>query len=106
MSTPKEDQANGIAPPGRFKGIFASAAFIGFTLLTGSICILVLAATLTQARISSLAIEGVSLSIWKLDTVRQQWATIWDQQQKQSKALGNAEIRRAETSGQKTAAEF
>jgi len=105
MSMPKEDQASGIASPCRFKSFFTSLAFIGFTVLTGLTCILVLSATLTQARISSLAIEGVSLSIWKLDTVRQQWATIRDQQQKQSKALGNAEIRRAETSEQKTAAE-
>ena len=60
MNTPKEDQANGIAPPSRFKGIFASAAFIVFTLITGLTCIFVLSATLTQARISSLAIEGVA----------------------------------------------
>src|SRR5882757_6711298 len=105
MNTPTESQANGITPPRRLKGFLASAVFIVFTLITGITCIFVLSATLTQARISSLAIEGVSLSIWKLDTVRQQWATIRDQQQKQSKALGDAEIRRAETSGEKTAAE-
>jgi hypothetical protein len=105
MDRSAEDPANGIVPSNRFKDFWASATFIGFTLITGVICIFVLSATLTQARISSLAIEGVSLSIWKLDTVRQQWATIRDQQQKQSKALGDAEIRRAETSGQKTAAE-
>ena len=105
MNTPTENQANGIAPPRWLKGFLASAVFIGFTLITGLTCIFVLSATLTQARISSLAIEGVSLSIWKLDTVRRQWVTIRDQQQEQSKALGNAEIRRAETSGQKTAAE-
>jgi hypothetical protein len=104
MSTPTVNQAHGIVPSIRFKGFWASVMFIGFTLLTGITCIFVLSATLTQARISSLAIEGVSLSIWKLDTVRQQWATIRDQQ-KQSKALGDAEIKRAETSGQKTAAE-
>jgi hypothetical protein len=105
MDRSAEDPANGIVPSNGFKDFWASATFIGFTLITGVICIFVLSATLTQARISSLAIEGVSLSIWKLDTVRQQWATIRDQQQKQSKALGDAEIRRAETSGQKTAAE-
>jgi hypothetical protein len=102
---PAQNQTNGITPSIGLKAIGASVAFLGFTLLTGIACIFVLSATLTQARISSLAIEGVSLSIWKLDTVRQQWVTIRDQQQKQSKALGDAEIKRAETSGQKTAAE-
>jgi hypothetical protein len=105
MSTATENQVNGTGPSNRYKGLGASVVFIGFTLITGLACIFVLSATLTQARISSLAIEGVSLSIWKLDTVRQQWATIRDQQQKQSKALGDAEIKRTETSGQKTAAE-
>jgi hypothetical protein len=104
MTIPTE-HANSISRPNSFARIIASVAFIGFTFLTGITCIFVLSATLTQARISSLAIEGVSLSIWKLDTVRQQWATIREQQQKQSNALGEAEIRRAETSGQKTAAE-
>ena len=104
MNAP-DGAANRRIVPSWAKSFFASLAFIGFTVITGFACIFVLSATLTQARISSLAIEGVSLSIWKLDTVRQQWATIRDQQQKQSKALGNAEIRRAETSGQKTAAE-
>lgn len=87
------------------RSISASLALIVITLSIGVACIFALSATLTQSRISSLAIEGVSLSIWKLDAVRQQWVTIRDQQRQQSNALGNAEIRRAETSGQKTAAE-
>jgi hypothetical protein len=105
MSTSTEEQATEIRSAGSSKGILASIVLIGFTLIIGFICVVVLAATLTQARVSSLAIEGVSLSIRKLDTVRQQWATIRDQQQRQSKALGIALIKRAETSGQKTAAE-
>jgi hypothetical protein len=64
-----------------------------------------LAATLTQTRISSLAIDGVSLSIWKLDSVRQEWQAIREQQQRETKALGIAEIKRPETSAKKTAAE-
>jgi hypothetical protein len=86
------------ASAGRVSKFLAGLAFIGFTVATGLLCIVVLSATLTQARISGFAIEGVSLSIWKLDTVR-----LRAQQQKQ--ALGDAEIKRAETSGQKTAAE-
>lgn len=105
MNAPAEMKAAQIARPKPPQGRWASGALIGFTLLTGIACVVVLSATLTQARISSLAIEGVSLSIWKLDTVRQQWATIRDQQQKQSKALGDAEIRRAKTSAEKTAAD-
>jgi hypothetical protein len=104
MSAATEEQQNATFAS-RLKGYFASATFILFTVIVGVTCVVTLSATLTQARISSLAIEGVSLSIWKLDTVRQQWATIQDQQQKESKALGDAEIRRTGTSGKKTAAE-
>jgi len=104
MSTSTAEQT-GIIPPSKYKAIAASFVLISFTLFTGFICVLVLAATLTQARVSSLAIEGVSLSIWKPDTVRQEWTTIREQQQRESRALGIAEIKRTETSGKKTAAE-
>jgi hypothetical protein len=77
---------------------------IGATLI-GLICIVVLAATLTQTRIATLTIDGVNLSIWKLDSVRQGWQEIRDQQQRETKALGLAEIKRPETSAKKTAAE-
>jgi hypothetical protein len=105
MSNSTAGQVQESAHPGKPKEILVSSALIGFTLIVGAICVMVLAATLTQARISSLSIEGVSLSIWKLDTVRQQWTTIRDQQQRQSEALGIAEIRRAKTSGLKLAAD-
>jgi hypothetical protein len=100
-----EDQAGQLGIWSRFKGLLTSITLIGATLFISTICAIVLAATLTQTRISSLAIDGVSLSIWKLDSVRQEWQAIREQQQRETKALGIAEIKRPETSAKKTAAE-
>lgn len=89
----------------KLEGSLASVLLMTFTLGISFLCVVVLAATLTQARISSLAIEGVNLSIWKLDTVRQDWTAIRDQQKAQSKALGAAEVERTATTKKKAQSE-
>jgi hypothetical protein len=48
---------------------------------------LVLACTLTQTRLSTISIDGVTISIWKLDDTRTQWKKIRDRIRDQSEAL-------------------
>ncbi len=67
-------------PPANFRGIATSLALIAVTLVIGSFCIITLAATLTQGRITSLTIDGVAVNIWKLDGIRVAWNEIKTQQ--------------------------
>ena len=105
MDEPTGDQAGQIAATRSIYGILTSIGLICFTLLITLVCAVFLATTLTQTRISSLAIDGVTLNIWKLDSVRQAWREIREQQQRETKALGLAELERNKTSPEKTAAE-
>ncbi|MGD0720833.1 MAG: hypothetical protein ABR970_07270 [Roseiarcus sp.] len=68
-----------------------STALITLTLGVGLLCVLVLSCTLTQARMSTIAIDGVNLSIWKLDDIRKQWSEIRSQIQSHSADLAEAE---------------
>lgn len=81
-------------PLSDFRNVVTSIFLIVFTLFIGITCVVALASTLTQARISSFAIDGVPLSIWKLDTVREQWAAVRSQQTGQSAELAKSEIQR------------
>jgi transcriptional regulator with XRE-family HTH domain len=74
--------------------LITSTLLIGFTLLVGIACVIALASTLTQARISGLAIDGVALNIWKLDSIREQWASLRQQQRQQSDELANSDKER------------
>jgi hypothetical protein len=56
--------------------VTTSAVLITFTALVGIACVIALASTLTQTRMSTLVIDGVPLSIWKLDDIRSQWTDI------------------------------
>jgi len=56
-----------------------SSALIVFTLLVALLCVLLLSCTLTQTRLGSIAVNGVNISIWKLDYIRVQWSDIRQQ---------------------------
>ncbi|OJY44271.1 MAG: hypothetical protein BGP08_08720 [Rhizobiales bacterium 64-17] len=60
---------------------------IVLTVLVGTVCIFALASTLTQSRILSLSFDGVPASIWKLDSVRQDWSALRKQIADQTEAL-------------------
>jgi hypothetical protein len=75
-----------------------------FTLVVALISITLLASTLTQGRLSSLTIDGVSLTVWKLNFVYQNWEPIQNQIEKQSEALVDAEIRRTHSDARSSAA--
>ena len=56
----------------RFRQIVTSILLALFTSAVGLLCILVLACTLTQTRLSTISIDGVTISIWMLDDTRTQ----------------------------------
>jgi hypothetical protein len=65
-------------PPSKAREVLTSATLILFTSMVGIACVIALASTLTQTRMSTLVIDGVPLSIWKLDDIRSQWTDIRD----------------------------
>jgi hypothetical protein len=84
--------ANGpIEDPSRLREWVTSTILIVFTMAVGLLCVVVLSCTLTQTRMSSIVIDGVNISIWKLDDIRKQWNDIRDQIREQSDALSEAE---------------
>jgi phage shock protein A len=68
-----------------------------FTLFVAFASVILLASTLTQTRLSGLTIDGLVVTVWKLNYVRQNWALIQQQIEKETEALAKAEIKRAET---------
>jgi hypothetical protein len=77
--------------PSKFRAMLTSTLLIVFTMSVGLVCVLVLSCTLTQTRMSSISIDGVNISIWKLDDIRKQWSGIRAQIVDQSDALSKAE---------------
>src|SRR6266496_3348992 len=73
---------------------FTSSFLILITLLIGGFSIVFLSATLAQTRLSSIAIDGVSLSIWKLAYVGQQWQALRRQHEDQVRERSNTEHER------------
>jgi hypothetical protein len=67
-----------------------SGALVIFTLAIGLLCVLMLSCTLTQTRMSTINIDGVGVSIWKLDDIRKQWGNLRDQIRTQSTARAEA----------------
>ena len=60
---------------------------IALTLFVGLLCVLLLASTLTQARLSAISVNGVNINIWKLDDMREQWVALRGQRTEQTTAL-------------------
>lgn len=79
-----------------------NAVLITFTLCIGIACVIILAATLTQTRISSVTIDGVPVSIWKLDSIREQWALLRKQVASQSDEIRKAGDQHLELSDKKS----
>jgi hypothetical protein len=77
--------------PSKLREWMTSTLLIVFTLALGLLCVLVLSCTLTQTRMSSISIDGVNVSVWKLDDIRKQWSDIRKQIRTQSDAFTTAQ---------------
>jgi outer membrane murein-binding lipoprotein Lpp len=89
------------APPGQNLSSWAHdwiirTSLICLTLLIAVLCILLLAGTLTQSRISSISVDGVNISVWKLDDIRKQWKDIRDQLDATTTELNQAHKRQTD----------
>jgi hypothetical protein len=73
-----------------------STMLILFTVSLGLLCVLVLSCTLTQTRMSNISIDGVNISIWKLDDIRKHWSDIREQIRAQSDELTTAQKERSQ----------
>jgi hypothetical protein len=62
-----------------WKSWLVSAALVIVTLLLATACIFILSSVLAQARLSSITIDGVTLSVRKLFSIGDQWRTTRDQ---------------------------
>ena len=83
-------------PTSKLVEMITSFGLIAFTIAVGLLCVLVLACTLTQTRMSGMSIDGVNISIWKLNDIRKQWNDIRLQISKQSRSLPPAETTRVD----------
>ena len=60
----------------RFQKRATSLLLVLMTLFIGALCIIFLSATLTQGRLASITIDGVSLSIPRLSYVAKRWSEL------------------------------
>ena len=65
-----------------------------FTLVMAFMAIILLASTLTQTRLSSISIDGIGVTVWKLNFIRQNWSLLEKQLGNQNSALAEVDIRR------------
>jgi hypothetical protein len=93
-----------LKPPSKTREVLTSATLILFTSLVGIACVIALASTLTQTRMSTLVIDGVPLSIWKLDDIRAQWTDIREAIDDLSTDITEAEKQRTTIVGDEAAA--
>jgi hypothetical protein len=90
-AAPSPDADGVTGGPRKLREWVTSTVLIVFTVALGLMCVLVLSCTLTQTRMSSIVVDGVNISIWKLDDIRKQWSEIRDQILEQSDGLSAAE---------------
>jgi hypothetical protein len=88
----------------RVKDVFVGVLLVVLTLLISSVAVIVLSCTLTQGRMSSLSIDGVTLNIWKLNAVRVEWSDARESIHTQEKALTAAKLDLAKKNSSKSAA--
>jgi len=86
------DQPSAV-PISRVRRTTTSFVLITFTFLVALLCVLLLSCTLTQSRIASIAVNGVNISIWKLDYIRVQWNDVRQQLSAQQCKLAQAQDR-------------
>jgi hypothetical protein len=91
-------------PPSKTRELLTSATLILFTAAIGIACVIALSSTLTQTRMSTLVIDGVPLSIWKLDDIRTQWTDVRKGIETLSRAISRAEQDRARIVGEEATA--
>jgi hypothetical protein len=89
---------------GKAREWITSTILISFTSFVALACVVALSSTLTQTRMSSITIDGVPLTIWKLDDIRVQWAKVRDAIQILSDEITKVEYRRADIVGKEAAA--
>jgi hypothetical protein len=86
---------SGVAARG-WKAWLVSAGLVFATVILAALCIFILSSVLAQGRLSTITIDGVSLSIRKLVSVGDQWKTTRDQIQKQLQLRNEARNKRIE----------
>jgi hypothetical protein len=77
-----------------WKGWLVSAGLVIATVLLAASCIFTLSAVLAQTRLSSITIDGVSLSVRRLVAIGAQWKTTRDQIQSQLQLRNEARNKR------------
>jgi hypothetical protein len=82
-----------------------SLVLVSTTIIVGIFCIIVLSSTLTQTRLAGISIDGVSLSIWKLDYIQREWAAMRTQLRDQTLRLQETEKSRNSLSAKLALAE-
>jgi low affinity Fe/Cu permease len=94
------------------KNLFTSTLLITLTVVVALACIVILSCTLTQTRVASLVIDGVAISIPKLDYVGRKWvanrnesATLKDLEETKNKSLVSAATAVATANNKLTALE-
>jgi hypothetical protein len=97
-----------VTPAGAFRVVATSITLIAFTAVVGLACVLALSCTLSQARMSRITINGVVVSIWKLDDIRKHWSDIRQQifQGQDNLAKAEMELDTAQKSLSKTEARY
>ena len=88
---PETDASAAEEGPSKLREWTTSTMLIMFTIAIGLFCVLVLTCTLAQTRISTISIDGVGISIWKLDDMRKQWNGIRNQIRDATDDLAEAE---------------
>src|SRR5215467_12653222 len=81
-----------------WKSWLASAGLVIATLLLATVCIFILSSVLAQTRLSSITIDGVTLSVRKLFSIGDQWKTARDQIQTQLQLRNTARNQRIDLS--------
>ena len=84
------DTATTVEEASKSRQVVTSVLLVLFTTAVGLLCILVLACTLTQARLTTISVDGVNIGIWKLDDTRTQWKKLRDRMHDQSETLFKA----------------
>jgi hypothetical protein len=89
----------------RLGDAFVSVLLVSLTLLTGFLAVIVLSSTLTQGRMSTLSVDGVTMSVWKLDAIRQDWTSAHQRIKDQQSALTAAQLAVTDTVASKSLAD-
>jgi hypothetical protein len=79
-----------------------SVLLVILTLVISFFAVIVLSCTLTQGRMSSLTIDGVSLSVWKLNAIQQDWFIARKRIKDEQSALTEAQLKLTETNSLKS----